>query len=419
MLNLTVHGARISLSIGLLATFVTVALGVVVGIVAGFVGGFADSGLMRVTDFFLVIPTFVLALILTPIIQDVVGSAATRGVRDPDVARRDHLRHRHHELVVDRADHPVADAVAAGAGVRRPCPGRRVEQRPHHATAHPAERHQPHRRQRGADLRRRGPHSRRRSRSSASATRSSRRGARRSRRPGPSARRGSAPGGTSARPASASSSSSWRSRSSATPSTTSSTRSGGRAMTARSRARRTPATDAARAGPPTAPEAGGPGRPAARRRGPQDALHARRRDGPCGRRRELPPRPGRGARDRRRVGLRQDDDRAVARPDPAAERLDRRGQHQALRDRPRPKSDEALRRYRWREIAIVFQGAMNALNPVHRVRDQIAEPLMERLGVSEKDARAAPASCWSWSASPGSGAGPTPTSSRAGCASGR
>jgi peptide/nickel transport system permease protein len=83
MLNLTVHGARISLAIGLLATFVTVALGVVVGIVAGFVGGFTDSWLMRVTDFFLVIPTFVLALILTPIIQDVVGSAATEvmGIR--------------------------------------------------------------------------------------------------------------------------------------------------------------------------------------------------------------------------------------------------------------------------------------------------------------------------------------------------
>jgi peptide/nickel transport system permease protein len=83
MLNLTVHGARISLVIGLLATFVTVALGVVVGILAGFVGGFTDSSLMRVTDFFLVIPTFVLALILTPIIQDVVGSAATEvfGIR--------------------------------------------------------------------------------------------------------------------------------------------------------------------------------------------------------------------------------------------------------------------------------------------------------------------------------------------------
>jgi oligopeptide/dipeptide ABC transporter ATP-binding protein len=48
------------------------------------------------------------------------------------------------------------------------------------------------------------------------------------------------------------------------------------------------------------------------------------------------------------------------------------------------KSDNALRRYRWREISIVFQGAMNALNPVHRLRDQIAEPIRERLGLSEK-----------------------------------
>jgi oligopeptide/dipeptide ABC transporter ATP-binding protein len=51
------------------------------------------------------------------------------------------------------------------------------------------------------------------------------------------------------------------------------------------------------------------------------------------------------------------------------------------------KSDDALRRYRWREISIVFQGAMNALNPVHRLRDQIAEPLTQRLGLSDRDAR--------------------------------
>ena len=37
----------------------------------------------------------------------------------------------------------------------------------------------------------------------------------------------------------------------------------------------------------------------------------------------------RGAGDRRRIGLRQDDDRAVARPAAAVERPDRRGQHQA------------------------------------------------------------------------------------------
>jgi oligopeptide/dipeptide ABC transporter ATP-binding protein len=50
------------------------------------------------------------------------------------------------------------------------------------------------------------------------------------------------------------------------------------------------------------------------------------------------------------------------------------------------KSDNALRRYRWREIAIVFQGAMNALNPVRRIREQIAEPLEERLDVSRREA---------------------------------
>ena len=52
-----------------------------------------------------------------------------------------------------------------------------------------------------------------------------------------------------------------------------------------------------------------------------------------------------------------------------------------------PKSENALRRYRWREISIVFQGAMNALNPVQRVSDQIAEPIEQRLNVSAKTAR--------------------------------
>ena len=51
------------------------------------------------------------------------------------------------------------------------------------------------------------------------------------------------------------------------------------------------------------------------------------------------------------------------------------------------RSETALRRYRWREIAIVFQGAMNALNPVRRIRDQVAEPIVQRLGTNEREAR--------------------------------
>jgi peptide/nickel transport system permease protein len=76
MVNLTVHGARISMFIGLLATIITILLGAVVGIASGFVGGRWDSVMMRITDFFLVIPTFVLAIILAPIILDQVGTDA-------------------------------------------------------------------------------------------------------------------------------------------------------------------------------------------------------------------------------------------------------------------------------------------------------------------------------------------------------
>jgi peptide/nickel transport system permease protein len=76
VLNLTVHGARVSMVIGLLATIVTVAIGVLVGIVSGFIGGWLDSTLMRITDFFLVLPTFVLALILAPILRELFGTTA-------------------------------------------------------------------------------------------------------------------------------------------------------------------------------------------------------------------------------------------------------------------------------------------------------------------------------------------------------
>ena len=83
MLNLVVHATRISMIIGLLATLVTVLLGAVLGIMSGFVGGRFDAIVMRIADFFLVIPTFVLAIILTAIIRDVLetGSSEIVGIR--------------------------------------------------------------------------------------------------------------------------------------------------------------------------------------------------------------------------------------------------------------------------------------------------------------------------------------------------
>ena len=37
--------------------------------------------------------------------------------------------------------------------------------------------------------------------------------------------------------------------------------------------------------------------------------------------------------------------------------------------------DTTLRKYRWRRISMIFQAAMNSLNPVHRVGDQIVEAI--------------------------------------------
>jgi peptide/nickel transport system ATP-binding protein len=47
---------------------------------------------------------------------------------------------------------------------------------------------------------------------------------------------------------------------------------------------------------------------------------------------------------------------------------------------------EDLRRFRWRQVAMVFQSAMNSLNPVMTIGDQIADVYTTHEGVSKKDA---------------------------------
>jgi peptide/nickel transport system ATP-binding protein len=49
-------------------------------------------------------------------------------------------------------------------------------------------------------------------------------------------------------------------------------------------------------------------------------------------------------------------------------------------------SEREMRKYRWNRMSIVFQGAMNALNPVRKVGDQIAEPIMLHGAATDKKA---------------------------------
>ncbi len=58
------YGARTSLSIGILGAFVSVAFGFLVGALAGYFGGWIDHLLMRVAEFFIMMPALYLLLAL-------------------------------------------------------------------------------------------------------------------------------------------------------------------------------------------------------------------------------------------------------------------------------------------------------------------------------------------------------------------
>lgn len=76
MLSILIYGTRTSIVIGFCAAFFASTIGLLIGLISGYYGGFVDNMLMRVTDFFLVIPSFplmvALAFILKPGINTVI-----------------------------------------------------------------------------------------------------------------------------------------------------------------------------------------------------------------------------------------------------------------------------------------------------------------------------------------------------------
>lgn len=83
------HGARISLLVGAVSTVAALALGVSLGAIAGYLGGVVDDLVMRFTEFFQTIPSFVLAILLVAIFTPTIGSVvfAIAVVSWPPVAR--------------------------------------------------------------------------------------------------------------------------------------------------------------------------------------------------------------------------------------------------------------------------------------------------------------------------------------------
>jgi peptide/nickel transport system permease protein len=99
-----IHGARVSLMIGVLSSLTATIIGVTFGAIAGYYGGRIDDLLMRTTEFFLCIPSFVLAVVLVAIFQPNVATItiAIAVVSWPSVARLargEFIAHRDREYV--------------------------------------------------------------------------------------------------------------------------------------------------------------------------------------------------------------------------------------------------------------------------------------------------------------------------------
>jgi peptide/nickel transport system permease protein len=67
MVTLMMYGAQISLVVGFAATFVSMVIGGTVGVLSGYYGGRTDTVLMRITDYFIVIPDVPLMIIVAAI----------------------------------------------------------------------------------------------------------------------------------------------------------------------------------------------------------------------------------------------------------------------------------------------------------------------------------------------------------------
>jgi peptide/nickel transport system permease protein len=68
ILSRLIHGARVSLIVGIMGTLVAGGIGTFMGILSGYVGGWVDQVIMRITDAWLALPAIVFAIFLAAMV---------------------------------------------------------------------------------------------------------------------------------------------------------------------------------------------------------------------------------------------------------------------------------------------------------------------------------------------------------------
>ncbi|MQX38223.1 ABC transporter permease [Roseospira navarrensis] len=74
MLSAILYGLRISITIGIFAVMVQMALGIVIGLVSGYLGGKVDAFFMRLADIQLAMSTLMLAIVALAVFQAAFGA---------------------------------------------------------------------------------------------------------------------------------------------------------------------------------------------------------------------------------------------------------------------------------------------------------------------------------------------------------
>ncbi|MEY2990674.1 MAG: hypothetical protein RI946_68 [Pseudomonadota bacterium] len=105
LLAMIINGARVSLIIGLAAAVVSIVIGVTIGALAGFYRGIIEEILMRITEFFQVLPTLLFSMVIValfgaslPMITLAIGIVSWTAVAR--ITRAEFLRIRELEYVM-------------------------------------------------------------------------------------------------------------------------------------------------------------------------------------------------------------------------------------------------------------------------------------------------------------------------------
>jgi peptide/nickel transport system permease protein len=110
------YGTRPTLLIAATATLVTVFIGITLGAIAGYFGGIVDNALMRITEFFQVLPPLVFAMVIVAVFSSemyvvVLAIAVTTWTTEARLTRAEFLKIREREYVLS--------SKAMGAGSTR------------------------------------------------------------------------------------------------------------------------------------------------------------------------------------------------------------------------------------------------------------------------------------------------------------